>query len=173
MILSQLVVKLALQAPADTNSPPLDGMLPGVPMAVGEGTTSLRGWYNFVSPTFFTVLDVPILRGRNFTPEEARSEAAVAIVSQKTAQQFWPNQDALGQTLRIVPELRTSRESRVRRFPVVRIVGVARDIVSCCLAIGKDPTCVHLPPTPSTTGNSLLVRLHVHDHVARQKLDPR
>jgi len=172
-ILSQLAEEPVVQAIAATQSPPLDGMLPGVPMVVGEGTTALRGWYNFVSPTFFTVLDVPILRGRNFTPEEARSEAAVAIVSQKTAQQFWPNQNALGQTLRIVPELRTSRESRVRRFPVVRIVGVARDIVSCCLTIGKDPTCVYLPTTPSTAGNSLLVRVHGDDEVARQKLDAR
>ena len=72
-ILSQLAEEPAVQAIAATQSPPLDGMLPGVPMVVGEGTTALRGWYNFVSPTFFTVLDVPILRGRNFTPQEVQT----------------------------------------------------------------------------------------------------
>ena len=83
-ILSQLAEEPAVQAIAATQSPPLDGMLPGVPIGCGRSEPRpSRLVQLFVSPTFFTVLDVPILRGRNFTPEEARSEAAVAIVSQK------------------------------------------------------------------------------------------
>src|SRR5260370_23942054 len=52
-ILSQLAAEPVVQAIAATKSPPLNGMLPGMPMVAGEGTPTLHGWYNFASPTFF------------------------------------------------------------------------------------------------------------------------
>ena len=59
-----------------------------------ESTQALRVLYNIVSPEYFTILQIPILRGRNFVKAEADSEGPVAIISQATAQKLWPNQDA-------------------------------------------------------------------------------
>ena len=56
-------------------------------------------WYNHVSPEFFSLLEIPILEGRNFTADEARSGAPVAIVSQLTARRLWPKGDAVGREI--------------------------------------------------------------------------
>ncbi len=55
---------------------------------------------NWVSPEYFSVIGLPILRGRNFTKTEAETGAPVAILTESTARHFWPNQDPLGKTLR-------------------------------------------------------------------------
>src|SRR4030095_6476649 len=114
---------------------------------------------------------IPILSGRNFSMEEAQVGAAVAIVSQKTALRFWPGQQPMGQTLRLAPDPRVAPGSRVRRFPSVRIIGVAADIVSCCFTVGMDPTLLYLPTTSTAAGNSLLVRGHGNSEQARRNLD--
>ena len=45
------------------------------------------------------MLGMPIVRGRAFTAAEARSEAAVLVISESTARQLWPGQEAIGKTL--------------------------------------------------------------------------
>ena len=168
-ILSRLAAHPAVQAIAAAESIPLNGMLRTAPMFAGEGT--VRTSYNFVSPAFFQILEIPIRSGRNFTEEEARAGAAVAIISQNTALRFWPGQQVLGQTIRITPDPAVSAESKIRRFPEVRIIGVAADIVSCCLTIGRDPSLVYLPTSSTTAGSGLLVRVHGSSDRARQTLD--
>jgi len=55
--------------------------------------------YQAVSPDYFRVMQIPLLRGRVFTerdtlrPDKRRD---VAIISQQLAQRMWPNNDALG-----------------------------------------------------------------------------
>jgi putative ABC transport system permease protein len=55
--------------------------------------------YQAVSPDYFRVMQIPLLRGRVFTerdslrPDKRRD---VAIISQQLAQRMWPNDDALG-----------------------------------------------------------------------------
>jgi predicted permease len=169
-ILSRFAEEPTVQAIAAAQSIPLNGMLPTVPIIGGEGM-SARASYNFVSPTFFQVLGIPILSGRNFNREEAQTGAAVAIVSQKTALRFWPEKQAVGQTLRITPDPRVSLESNVRHFPAVRIIGVAADIVSCCFTVGMDPSLIYLPTTSAADGTELLVRVHGTSDRARQTLD--
>jgi putative ABC transport system permease protein len=169
-LLSRLAEQPVVEGIASAQSIPLNGMLLTVPMISGE-ETAVRGSYNFVSPTFFEVLGIPILSGRNFSVEDAQVGAAVAIVSQKTALRFWPGQQPLGQTLRLAPDPRVAPELRVRRFPSVRIIGVAADIVSCCFTVGMDPTLLYLPTTSNAAGTSLLVRVHGNSEQARRNLD--
>ena len=65
------------------------------------GETQERGFeFNVVTPGFFTMLGMPIVRGRTFTVAEARSDAPVLVVTESTARQLWPGQDAIGKTLR-------------------------------------------------------------------------
>jgi macrolide transport system ATP-binding/permease protein len=70
--------------------------------------------YNHVSPEYFFVVGIPIVRGRGFRPGEAHDAPAV-IVTESTARQLWPGQDPLGKTLRED----TGREDSV--------IGVAKD----------------------------------------------
>jgi macrolide transport system ATP-binding/permease protein len=55
--------------------------------------------YNHVSPNYFSVVGIPIVRGRGFTPTAARNPSGV-IVTESTAQRLWPGEDALEKRLR-------------------------------------------------------------------------
>jgi len=55
--------------------------------------------YQAVSPDYFRVMQIPLLRGRVFTERDTvRPDGFrdVAIISQRLAQRMWPNEDALG-----------------------------------------------------------------------------
>jgi predicted permease len=56
--------------------------------------------YNHVSPEYFSVVGIPIVRGRNFTQTDARDDASVIIVTESTARRLWPGEDPLGKPLR-------------------------------------------------------------------------
>ncbi|HEY2459800.1 MAG TPA: ABC transporter permease [Candidatus Acidoferrum sp.] len=56
--------------------------------------------WNKVSPGYFSVLDMPQVRGRDFTAAEARSSASVAILTESTARKFWPGEDPIGKTIK-------------------------------------------------------------------------
>jgi hypothetical protein len=92
-------------------------------------------------------------------------------VSLATARLFWPNREAVGQSIRMVRDPHDHTQSRVLRHESVRVIGIARDIVSCCAILGVDKTCIYLPTTPAENGNALLLRVHGDAEVARRKLD--
>jgi ABC-type antimicrobial peptide transport system permease subunit len=52
----------------------------------------------------------------------------------------------------------------------VRVIGIAGDIVTCCIARGKDAALVYLPSTASRTG-SLLVHVRGEVEAERHRLD--
>jgi len=140
-------------------------------VVAGDSASAQGAWYNFVSPEYFPTLEIPILRGRNFTRDEAAAGAPVAIISLATARLFWPNRDAVGQSIHIVRDPQAHTQSRVLRHESVRVIGIARDVVSCCAIQGLDKTCIYLPTTPAEGGDALLVRVHGDAEVARRKLD--
>jgi predicted permease len=49
-----------------------------------------------VSPGYFAVLGVPVVRGREFGPADLSDGPRVAIVSEAAARRFWPGEPALG-----------------------------------------------------------------------------
>src|SRR5215469_5972171 len=64
------------------------------------GETELRQFeFNVVSPGFFAMLGMPILRGRTFTVAEAQSDAPVLVITESTARRLWPGQHVIGKTL--------------------------------------------------------------------------
>jgi len=90
---------------------------------------------NVVSPDYFPLLGIPIVRGRNFTDAEIASDAPVMIVSQATARILWPGQDPLGKVL--IEEKKVPRE----------VVGVAADAQTSHLGV-LDGAYVYLPAGP-------------------------
>src|ERR1700684_3822079 len=75
---------------------------------------SLKVLHAEVSPQYFESLHIPILEGREFTPDDDEKAPRVLIVDQTAARRYWPGQHPLGKKLRIWGGLFT-------------VVGVARN----------------------------------------------
>ncbi|MGC1491001.1 MAG: ABC transporter permease [Candidatus Acidiferrum sp.] len=71
---------------------------------------------NAISQGYFSMLGIPIVRGRDFTEAEVQSGAKVAIVTETTARRFWPGEDPIGKTL------------RQGKKTDLQIIGVAKDV---------------------------------------------
>jgi putative ABC transport system permease protein len=52
--------------------------------------------FDIVTPDFFAVLQVPLLRGRAFSDRDIAGAPLVAIVNEAAAKTYWPGADALG-----------------------------------------------------------------------------
>jgi predicted permease len=160
-VLDALASDPAVEAIAAASSIPLNGAVPDVTI-VTENGSAIDAAYNYVSPGYFDLLGIPIPRGRNFLPEETVPEAPVAIVSAAAAHRLFAAANPVGRTLQLTGK-------PVRH---VRIVGVAGDIVTCCVARGKDPAVIYLPTRPST-GGAVLVRVRGNVEMERRALDTR
>jgi predicted permease len=62
---------------------------------------SLEVYHAEVAPRYFESLHIPILEGREFTPDDDEKAPRVLIVDQTAARRYWPGQDPLGKKLRI------------------------------------------------------------------------
>ena len=99
-----------VEAIAVTSRRPLSEQVKRIPMHAapmgmrdGERATqaSIAAGQTRVSPDYFSILRIPILRGRTFQLEEARSSAAVAIISAAGARALWPGENPIGKTVRL------------------------------------------------------------------------
>jgi putative ABC transport system permease protein len=52
--------------------------------------------FDIITPDFFQVLQVPLLRGRTFSDRDTADGPLVAIINETTAKTHWPNEDPLG-----------------------------------------------------------------------------
>jgi putative ABC transport system permease protein len=79
--------------------------------------------YATVSPGYFRVMRIPLLRGRFFSEQDSPSNPNVAIISETLARLYFPGQDPLGKRMRFgfPPNSNVSRE-------IVGIVGDIRDV---------------------------------------------
>jgi predicted permease len=73
---------------------------------------------NFVGPRYFRTLGIPLLRGREFSERDGKTSRPVAIVNERMARMFWPQQDPVGQGIRVGPRSR----------PVSEVVAVVKDV---------------------------------------------
>jgi predicted permease len=56
---------------------------------------------NIVSPMYFSVMEIPLLRGRDFSPADSAKSEKVVIINQALTERYWHNQDALGKRMKI------------------------------------------------------------------------
>jgi predicted permease len=54
-----------------------------------------------VSPQYFHLLGMPLLRGRLFSDQDLEDTPQVAVINQAAARTYWPNQDPLGKRVRL------------------------------------------------------------------------
>ena len=93
-----------------------------------------------VAPGYFETMGIPLLRGRDFIPEESKSsnQASIgaAIINDAMAQKLWPNQDPVGRRIRLGED--TGLE----------IIGVVK--TGKYRTLGEEPIpLVYLPRLPS------------------------
>ena len=84
-----------------------------------------------VSPDYFAVMRIPLLRGRLFSNEDSPSNPKVAIISETLARRYFPNRDPLGREMRFG----FAPDSNVPR----RIVGIVGDIRDAALSRKPGP----------------------------------
>ena len=77
--------------------------------AAGEKPEAL---VHYVSPEYFPVLRIPLDQGRMWDHAETMRGAAVAVINQTMARQFWPNSNPVGQQIRL-PDLKDEPYSPV------------------------------------------------------------
>ena len=119
-----------------------------VPLTFGGGSTAIKpeGYVSpanesmetqvaIISPNYFHTMQIPLVKGRDFAPQDTKSSARVVIVSQALANRYWPGQEPLGKRL--------NSDLTHEWFTVV---GVARD----CKEVGlneKPLPFLYLPVT--------------------------
>ena len=174
--LQQVISDPAVQMVAAASKYPFGGSLPRVPVAAGPASEQLPAGYLYASPEYFQVFRLPILRGRNFTPEEATRGAAVAIVSQATARRLWPGHDRLGQSLTIQPNPAQPQSLADPRqgpppYSSVLVIGIAHDAVNGWVGDGPDQTCIYFPTSSAKEGNLHFARVKGDVEAAARRLD--
>jgi predicted permease len=100
-----------------------------VPLNFGGGSTSVKpeGYVSppnesmetqaaIITPNFFQTMQIPLLKGRDFTLQDNKDSQRVVIVSEAFANRYWPNQEPAGKQL--------NSDFTHEWF---KVVGVARD----------------------------------------------
>lgn len=180
-VLERLASEPVVQSIAGASKVPFQGNLPTLLVKPEDVADRYRVGYIYVSPEYFPVFRIPILRGRAFTADEANSEAPVAVVSQLTARSLWPNRDALGQLVSTEVDVRRRQTASAPSYRAVRIIGIAADVANGWVDRGTDPSCFYFPSRqparrlPGTFaqsgGNILLVRVNGDASIALRGLN--
>jgi putative ABC transport system permease protein len=138
----------------------------GVPMGSGNYTHSpftptgssllppgaaLPADWRTVSPGFFATMGIPLLRGRDFGPQDTPTTPVGVIVSQNMARKIWGDQDPIG---------RVVSSSTNRNFTVAGVVGDVRG------------TALNTPPEPTIYFAASVRQWPLMDVAVRTSGDP-
>jgi hypothetical protein len=150
------------------------------PRAAFAETAGAKGTvaYKFVSPEYFSVLDIAVVRGRAFRPDERSSNLAVAIVSEASVRALWPDADPLGQIVRLDQESTSetvasgAKDEPRLESRAFTVVGVVRDVAGFRVA-PFNQAVVYVPTSATMPQTSLVARVHGDPELARQTLQNR
>src|SRR4029079_15927136 len=103
-----------------------------------------------VSPHYFQVFKIPVLRGRVFSETDTAASARVVIINDAMAKKHWPKGDAIGQQIVIGKGLGPQFEEPARQ--IVGIVGNVRENGLSNAGIGV----MYVPQSKMTEGLTAL-----------------
>jgi predicted permease len=86
-------------------TPPSNGWPTGVEILGQSRRDEQKVRVNFVNPSYFPVLRIPVARGRIWDETENHNAAHVAVINQTMARLYFPDGDAIGHSLR-VPDMK-------------------------------------------------------------------
>jgi len=114
-----------------------------------EGTGGPVAW-RAVSTEFFSVLSIPIVRGRAFEAQDEAPSENPMILDETLARKFFPNEDPIGKRIRLFKQ----------ETPWRTVVGVAADVRNNGVVENSDPQ-FYLPwkndPVESFTNAQILI----------------
>jgi putative ABC transport system permease protein len=84
-----------------------------------------------IAGDYFRVMQIALLAGRDFTPQDKEDTQLVGVINKTLAQQFFPNEDPIGK------RVRWAREETINW---VTIIGVVGDVKQFGLELPDDPT---------------------------------
>lgn len=127
-LLAALAAQPGLESSAFTSTLPVGDIRWGGRFFVPDADGAVSGepalfHFRRVAPGYLPAMNVPLLSGRHFTVRDDSAAPRVAIISRAIAQQYWPNQDAVGQR---IYRAGTTGSTPVP-FEVVGVVGDAMD----------------------------------------------
>jgi putative ABC transport system permease protein len=108
------------------------------PWSVSEAQTAN---FNSVSSEYFAALGIPIVRGRNFSPQDVVGQARVAVISESLARRYWPGENPIGR------RFNSGGVSAYRE-----VIGVAKDVRSVYLWSSDEPY-LYLPLSPADSAD--------------------
>ena len=139
----------------------------GITRRGGMSYHGFGGW-TFVSPGYFDVFQVPVLRGRDFSIQDDAGSPGVAIINEAMARLYWPTGDPLNDRLIIGRGMRPAYD----QDPVRQIIGIVGDVRDTRLTQNARPA-MYVPmaqvPDGVTAPN---VRLLPIVWIARTSVDP-
>jgi predicted permease len=105
-----------------------------------------------VSPEYFHLLGMPLLRGRLFGDQDLEDTPPVAVINQAAARTYWPNQDPLGKRVRLRLDSREPLSSAKPAWTIiVGVIADARTESLADLAIPQIYRSVYQHPTKDLT----------------------
>jgi putative ABC transport system permease protein len=107
-----------------TNGVDLPFTIAGKPPRNGSQYNGDEQWRS-VSPHYFQVFRIPVLRGRVFRETDTANSARVVIINEAMAKKYWPKEDPIGQVITIGAGLGPEFEEPSRQ--VIAVVGTVRE----------------------------------------------
>ncbi|HEX8837092.1 MAG TPA: ABC transporter permease [Candidatus Acidoferrum sp.] len=113
-------------------TPPSNGWRQNVEILGSTAAEKPEVRVNFVSPEYFPLLRIPLAQGRIWDHAENMRGAALMVINQTMARQFWPNGDAIGHQAKIPslkdqPPYQRAAVGADERFQIIGIVADVRD----------------------------------------------
>ncbi len=138
----------------------------GKPPKTGQLYNGDEQW-RFISPHYFAVFKIPLMRGRLFNEHDATNSAKVVIINQAMARKYWPNEDALGKVIMIGAGLGPQFND-----PPRQIVGIVGDVRETGLA-DKDVGVMYIPQSQVSEGLTTLANSVIPlSWCIRSRMDP-
>jgi len=106
--------------------------------------------YRSVSPHYFRVFRIPLVRGRAFTDNDAANSPRVVIINQALAKKYWPKEDPIGQVMIIGKGLGPQFDD-----PPRQIVGIVGSVTETGLDGGPVPV-MYIPQSQVPQGMTAL-----------------
>ena len=115
-----------------------------------------NGMFSAISPDYFRVMQIPLLKGRDLTAQDVETAPWVVVINDAMARKFWPKQDPIGQVITLHTQAVRGEE---RPREIVGVVGNVRQF-----RLAEDPRPEIYAPYPQQaqhcTAAATETRLH-------------
>jgi putative ABC transport system permease protein len=123
-LLARLAQTHGVVAAAAINAVPFSGrggdrsfFVEGRPVAPGEPSPDEQ--VRFATAGYFTAMQIPMVRGREFTERDVDTAVHVAVANDAFARKYWPNENAIGKRVQF-------QQETTNRYEIVGVAGNVR-----------------------------------------------